>query len=117
MSLKPDIIILDYYLNSVTEDAMNGLETLKKIRAIDTEVPVVMLSVETNKELIKNCLAHDANEFIIKSDICSARLREIITGVFMDKQHKINLISELDKAIKYAALASIILTLCWFYLI
>ena len=40
MALKPDIIILDYYLNSVKKDALNGLEILKKIRAVNSNVPV-----------------------------------------------------------------------------
>jgi two-component system OmpR family response regulator len=106
MALKPDLIILDYYLNSIQKDSINGLEILKKIRVINSEVPVVMLSVETNPVIAQNCLDHDANEFIIKSDICFARLREIITAVLIDKQHenKGNLISNFNKAFISAAL-------------
>ena len=106
MALKPDIIVLDYYLNSVKKDALNGLEILKKIRAINSTVPVVMLSVETSPIIAQNCLDHNANEFIIKSDICFAKLREIITTVLLDKQHetKGNVISYFNKAFMSAAL-------------
>ena len=65
LSREPDIIILDYYLNSIKKDAVNGLEILKKARAINSDVPVVMLSVETNPIIAQNCLDHDASEFII----------------------------------------------------
>jgi two-component system OmpR family response regulator len=117
MALKPDIIILDYYLNSVKKDSLNGLEILKKIRAINSEVPVVMLSVETSPVIAQNCLDNDANEFIIKSDICFARLREIITTVLIDKQHenKGNLISNFKKAFVSAALVVITIILSFFH--
>jgi DNA-binding NarL/FixJ family response regulator len=100
LALKPDIIILDYYLNSVKENAINGLETLKKIRAVDTTVPVVMLSDEKDPEVANNCMIHRATEYIIKSSISFARLREIITTVFIDKQVKADLISELNHAVE-----------------
>lgn len=100
MSLKPDIIILDYYLNSVQENAMNGLETLIKIRGTDPLVPVIMLSVETSKEVAENCLKHQATEFIIKSDISFARLREIITMVFIDNQEKSYLIGHINNVVR-----------------
>ena len=115
LSLKPDIIILDYYLNSIKKDAINGLETLIKIRAINPEVPVIMLSVETNTDVAKNCLDHQANEFIIKSDISFARLREIITTVFLDKQEKGNIMSRLNKVMSSAALLGLIITILNFF--
>lgn len=103
LSLKPDIIVLDYYLNSVKINAINGLETLIKIRSVNLEVPVIMLSTETNTEIVKNCLKHKANEFIIKDSVSLARLREIITTVFIDKQAKENTISYINNEITGSA--------------
>jgi len=40
---KPDIIILDYLLDGVERDVMNGIETLDKIKAFNPEIPVIML--------------------------------------------------------------------------
>ncbi|MES2592856.1 MAG: response regulator [Bacteroidota bacterium] len=102
--LKPDIIVLDYYLNSVKKDAINGLETLTKIRSVNLEIPVIILSTETNVEIVQNCLKHKANEFIIKDAVSLARLREIITTVFIDKQVKENTISHISKEITRTAL-------------
>ncbi|MDQ3047395.1 MAG: response regulator [Bacteroidota bacterium] len=97
--LKPDIIILDYHLNSVIPDAENGLEILIKIRAINQNVPIVVLSSDERPELANSCLEHEAVEFIIKDDLSFAKLREIITHVFLDKQEKENLISHLKRVI------------------
>jgi two-component system OmpR family response regulator len=99
LALKPDIIILDYYLDGVTRNAMNGMETLIKIRAVDPHVPVVMLSVESDPAVAAECMKHKATEFIIKSDISFARLREVITSVFLDKQTEKDLISQVNRAI------------------
>jgi two-component system, OmpR family, response regulator len=44
LSNKPDVIILDYHLNGVDKDAMNGIETLDKIKEFNPDIPVVMLS-------------------------------------------------------------------------
>ncbi|MDF2437200.1 MAG: histidine kinase [Bacteroidota bacterium] len=103
LSLKPDLIILDYYLNSVEENAMDGLHALKKIREINNTVPVVMLSTEEREDIAEKCMKHNATEFIIKGDISFARLREIITMVFLDKQIEGDLISSVHNAIRKEA--------------
>ncbi len=99
LSEKPDIIILDYHLNSVVPDAMNGLEILKRIRAIDQVVPIVVLSGDDDPQVAENCLEYEAVQFVIKDDISFAKLREIITNVFLDKQEKENLISHLKRVL------------------
>jgi two-component system OmpR family response regulator len=96
---KPDIIVLDYYLNSISKQAINGLETLIQIRALDQQVPVIMLSEETSAEVAANCMKHRANEFIIKGDISFARLREIITTIFIDKQGAGNIFEQIGRAL------------------
>ena len=47
----PDIIILDYHLDGITEGAMNGMETLKKIKALHPDIPVIMLSSQDKIEI------------------------------------------------------------------
>ena len=41
---NPDIIILDYRLDGIDKNAINGIETLDKIKAYNPDIPVVMLS-------------------------------------------------------------------------
>jgi two-component system, OmpR family, response regulator len=41
---RPDLMILDYHLNSVENDAADGLRILEKIKKQDVHVHVIMLS-------------------------------------------------------------------------
>ena len=41
---NPDIIILDYQLNSKDKTAMNGIEILKRIKSQNRDIQVIMLS-------------------------------------------------------------------------
>ncbi|MFT4682034.1 MAG: CheY-like chemotaxis protein [Granulosicoccus sp.] len=43
-SQLPDLVVVDYYLNSENADAMNGLATIERLRARLPELPAVVLS-------------------------------------------------------------------------
>jgi DNA-binding NarL/FixJ family response regulator len=81
LSHQPDIIILDYLLDSVDKNAMNGIETLDKIKAYNPEIPVVMLSAQDKIEVAINCMHHKATDYVVKSETAFMRLQKIITTV------------------------------------
>ena len=78
LSHEPDIIILDYNLNSVDSTAMNGLQTLDKIKERDPGIPVVMLSSQDKIEVAINCMHHKAFDYIVKSETAFMRLQKVI---------------------------------------
>jgi two-component system OmpR family response regulator len=78
----PDIIILDYLLDGIDKNAMNGIETLDKIKALHPEIPVVMLSAQDKIEVAINCMHHKAFDYVVKSETAFVRLQKIITTVF-----------------------------------
>ena len=41
---KPDVVILDFYLNSVQKDAANGMEILQMIKKSYPNIHIIMLS-------------------------------------------------------------------------
>lgn len=59
---KPDIIILDHLM-----PGMNGMETLKEIRKIDTAIPVIMFTAYPEEMPIKGREDLGINVFIPKS--------------------------------------------------
>ncbi|HLO59790.1 MAG TPA: response regulator [Bacteroidales bacterium] len=79
---NPDIIILDYYLNSVDSNAINGLETLDRIKATHPHIPVIMLSSQDKIEVAVNCMKHQAFDYIVKSETSFIRLQKAITTIF-----------------------------------
>lgn len=82
LSHNPDIIILDYQLDGIVKNAMNGLETLDKIKAFNPEIPVIMLSSQDKIEVAINCMHHKAFDYVVKSETAFVRLKKIITSIF-----------------------------------
>lgn len=78
----PDIIILDYYLNSVDKKAVNGLEILDKIKSVNKDLPVIMLSSQDKIDVAVNCMKHQAFDYIVKSETAFIRLQKAITTIF-----------------------------------
>jgi DNA-binding NtrC family response regulator len=76
---KPDIIILDYQLDGVEKTAMNGIQTLDRIKAFDVDMPVVMLSSQDKIEVAVDCMHHHALDYVVKSETAFLRLQKIIT--------------------------------------
>ena len=82
LSRNPDIVILDYYLNSVDKNAINGLEILDRIKTANPLIPVVMLSSQDKIEVSVNCMKHQAFDYIVKSETAFIRLQKAITTIF-----------------------------------
>jgi two-component system OmpR family response regulator len=81
LSYKPNIIILDYLLDSVDKHAMNGVQTLDKIKAVNPGIPVVILSQQDRIEVAINCMHHKAFDYIIKSETAFIRLHKVIATI------------------------------------
>ena len=83
---KPDVVILDYHLDGIDKKAMNGLETLDKIKAYNSDIPVVMLSSQDSIDIAVNCMHHRAFDYVVKSETSFMRLQKIITSIFSYKK-------------------------------
>jgi len=81
LSLLPDVIILDYQLDSINKRAMNGMETLDKIKVLNGDIPVVMLSSQDSIDIAISCMHHHAFDYIVKSETAFVRLQKIITTI------------------------------------
>lgn len=88
LSQKPDVIILDFHLDGIDKSAINGLETLDKIKEIDAEIPVIMLSSQDKIDVAVQCIHHDAFDYVVKSETAFVRLQKIISSIFELKQMK-----------------------------
>lgn len=83
---EPDIIILDYYLNGTHKNAINGLETLIRIKEAHETLPVIMLSAQDNIEVAVNCMKHKAFDYIVKSETAFIRLQKAISTILLFKK-------------------------------
>jgi two-component system OmpR family response regulator len=90
LSHMPDVVILDYHLNCIDLDAMNGIDILDEIKAYDKNIQVIMLSSQDEINVAVNCMHHKAFDYVVKSETAFLRLQNIITNIFkfqkMEKQ-------------------------------
>ena len=86
LSHNPDVIILDYQLDGIEKTAMNGLDILDKIKAVNPDIPIVMLSAQDKIEVAINCMHHRAFDYVVKSETTFLRLQKIITTIFSYKK-------------------------------
>jgi len=86
LSHKPDVIVLDYYLDGVDRDAINGIDTLDQIKAFNPELPVIMLSSQDKIDVAINCMHHKAFDYVVKSETAFMRLKKIITTILETKK-------------------------------
>ncbi|HLF53099.1 response regulator [Flavobacterium sp.] len=85
---NPDIIVLDFHLDGIDKNAMNGLATLDKIKAFNADIPVIMLSSQDKIEVAVSCLHHKAFDYIVKSETAFMRLQKTINAIFEFKKMK-----------------------------
>lgn len=86
LSQNPDVIILDYHLDGIDKNAMNGIETLDKIKLFNQDIPVVMLSSQDKIDVAISCMHHRAFDYVVKSETAFMRLQKIITTIFRYKK-------------------------------
>ncbi len=86
LSEKPDIIILDYHLDDIERDAMNGIQTLDKIKELNSDISVIMLSSQDKIDIAVNCMHHKALDYVVKSETSFVRLQKIISDLFHSKK-------------------------------
>ncbi len=83
---NPDVVILDYQLDGIDKTAMNGMETLDKIKSFNSDIPVVMLSSQDKIDVAIDCMHHKATDYIVKSETAFIRLQQILTTIFHFKK-------------------------------
>src|SRR5579871_3319421 len=59
--LKPDLVTLDIIMPQI-----NGLETLKKLRAIDPDAAVVIVTSFSSQDSVKDCMMAGAKSYVLK---------------------------------------------------
>jgi DNA-binding NtrC family response regulator len=79
---NPDVIILDYHLDGIIATAMDGLETLDRIKEINNDIPVIMLSSQDKIDVAVNCMHHKALDYVVKSETAFFRMQQIISAIF-----------------------------------
>ena len=77
---NPDIIILDYYLNTVQKDAANGMEILQAVKKNSPKSHVIMLSSQERYGTAMQTLIKGAEHYVIKDEKAFAKISDLINS-------------------------------------
>ena len=82
LTQKPDVILLDFHIDGIVKNAMNGIQILDKIKEFDNEIPVIMLSSQDKIEVAVSSINHKAFDYVVKSETAFLRLQKAINSIF-----------------------------------
>lgn len=74
----PNVVVLDYYLNSKEKDAANGIDILKEIKLRNQNLPVIMLSSQKNYVTASQTIMHGAVHYVIKGQDAFEEIYKLI---------------------------------------
>ena len=64
---EPDLILMDYFLDSTFGASKDGLETLSKLKEICPDTSVIMLTSVDNPKIIELAKKKGALDYVVKS--------------------------------------------------
>lgn len=78
IGLDPDVILMD-----IDMPAINGVEAVKRIRKLNSDTPILMLTVFDDSENIFSAICAGASGYILKRDISNeliSAIRNVLSG-------------------------------------
>ncbi len=78
---KPDLIVLDHQLSGAGESKLNGIQTLERIKKVNSGLPVIILTGFGSDELYEEFIKKGAERFLTKDDYFIDSLIETISEV------------------------------------
>lgn len=82
----PDIVVLDYYLNSVKADARNGSEILQFIKKEFPNIQVIMVSGQDSMEVAVDTMTYGAADYVVKGDNQFIKLSHAVEKLFVNER-------------------------------
>ena len=76
---RPDIVVLDYQLDSVHAEAMNGIQILTKLKERYPDLPVIFMSSQDRIEVASNTIRYGAYDYIVKNETAFHKLQLAVT--------------------------------------
>jgi two-component system, OmpR family, response regulator len=85
LNKKPDLIVLDYFFVNNNRELMNGMEVFQKIKEIQPQTPVIMLSGQDKGEIVLELARKGIDDYVIKDKNLIDNLNLSITEYFKRK--------------------------------
>jgi DNA-binding NarL/FixJ family response regulator len=79
--LKPDIVIMDYFLNSKYDEALNGLEIIRQIKNQNPDTHIIVLSIQEKYSVIIKAIALYQCSYVQKDNEAFNKVAELINDL------------------------------------
>lgn len=76
---QPEVIILDYYLNTVHKDAANGMEILQAIKKYDPNIHIIMLTSQEKYGVAMQTILKGAEQYVIKDEAAFEKVARMLS--------------------------------------
>ena len=92
LHLKPDIVVLDHYLDEQNVDAMNGLNVLKKIKSVRPKTKVIAMSGQDSVIITSEFFHNGADDYVSKEHSCNTLVEHSVVRLIhlIEKEKKAN---------------------------
>ena len=91
----PEMIVLDYHLNSNTPSAKNGIEVLKEIKKLSPATKVIMFTGEDNINVARESMRNGAYDYIIKGETAFNKIENTVNR--LGEMHRLEAVTIAQK--------------------
>lgn len=86
--IVPEVVIVDYHLNSRYPDAADGIKVLDWIKSVNEETYVMMLTSDDHVEVALRSFKHGATDYIVKSETKFKKINNSLFNIFLTMEAK-----------------------------
>lgn len=76
---NPDVIILDYHLDTVQKDAANGMKILQTVKKNYPQIEIIMLSSQESYVVAMQTIQKGAEQYVIKEKDAFEKIAQLIS--------------------------------------
>jgi two-component system OmpR family response regulator len=95
MDLQPEIMVLDYHLNSSRPGAKNGVEILKEVKDRYPDTQVIILSGQDKIDVAVDSMKFGAYDYVVKGETAFNRMENTMNNV--SELHKMKTVNRAYK--------------------
>jgi two-component system, OmpR family, response regulator len=78
---QPHVVILDYNLDSKNDNAMNGIQVLDRVKKINPDIHVVMLTSNDHIDIALKSFNHGASDYVVKTETQFTKINYAIFNI------------------------------------
>ncbi len=86
--VMPELVILDFYLNSKIADAVDGIRVLDWIKKENNKTDVIMLTSNDHIDIALESLKHGASDYVVKTETQFKKINYSLLNLFKTREAK-----------------------------